>query len=141
MLRDAGKSKQVQTLTQEQISAIAHNTKIVVNRALEMEKLQVKKMFLIGSYARTAATPDSDVDLLIELQGGRLYPTWMELQWINGLLPPKVHVIFGTEEAQISLGYPYEPIKEALCPGTLPQDFVQSRNIGSQVESFKRWIQ
>lgn len=78
--------------------------KEIVNIALEKDKLSVDKIFLIGSYATGRATEWSDIDFLVELKGTRFYPTWVQIQDIHEKLDTsRIHVIFGTEEAQISL--------------------------------------
>lgn len=65
---------------------------------------KIDKIFLIGSYARNEAHEWSDLDFLVQLKGGRRYTTWTELQDIHAKLNnSKIHVIFGTEEAQESL--------------------------------------
>jgi predicted nucleotidyltransferase len=77
---------------------------------------KVDKIFVIGSYANNKQTEWSDLDFLVQLKGGRRYPTWTEMQDIhNKLKTSSVHIIFGTEEAQESLhskwNKPYKEIK------------------------------
>lgn len=87
----------------------------IVNIAMERSNVSVDKVFLIGSYAAGTPTEWSDLDFLVQLKGGRMYPTWLQIQEIHEKLDStRTHVIFGTEEAQESLskrlGLPYKQI-------------------------------
>lgn len=85
------------------IIAKAWLTKEVVNLVLAKDKLEVDKVFLIGSYANKTATSRSDIDFLIQLKGGtrpgQYYTTWENTLDIQKQLGRRVHIIFGTEIA------------------------------------------
>lgn len=109
-----------------QIRSRAWIVKEVVDYTLLRDNLKVEKMFLVGSYARGEQNDWSDIDFLIQLtnKGGLRYPTWQQVQYIHQQISSRVHVIFGTEEAQKSLlekngnKYSYKEIpltKESLC--------------------------
>lgn len=87
----------------------------ITNSVLQKEDLVVDKIFLIGSYATNKQTEWSDLDFLIQLKGnkvvGRIYPSWEQIQTIQDKLSPRIHCIFGTEEAQKRLNKPYREIK------------------------------
>src|SRR6266567_12888 len=93
--------------TNTDIIAKAWLTIEIVNLELFSDKLSVDKIFLIGSYANGTMTSRSDIDFLVQLKGGtkvgEYYPTWKKIDLIQEKLGPRVHVIFGREEAQKSL--------------------------------------
>jgi predicted nucleotidyltransferase len=107
----------------------------VTNQILAKRDLLVDKIFLIGSYANGDATSRSDIDFLIQLKGfkrpGMYYPSWEEIEEIHKLLDTRrIHVIFGTEEAQKSLAEKqnkqYREISQGAlnantCKSVLPQ--------------------
>jgi predicted nucleotidyltransferase len=97
----------------------------VVNMILAPVKLSVDRMYIVGSYAQGKQNEWSDLDILIQLKGGRLYPTWKEKLAIDKQLQlPRLHLIYGTLQAQESLfkkhgdKYKYKEIplpKEIVC--------------------------
>lgn len=111
-------------LTEAQINALAVSTKILIQK--ELDRL-IHSVYLIGSYAAGTATTDSDVDFLVEFEGDKLYPSWREVSRINRLLlPDKIHVIYGTREAQEHSKRPFKEInfKEITkCLSTSPLPF------------------
>lgn len=111
-------------LTEAQINALAVSTKILIQKELGWP---VYSVYLVGSFAACNATPDSDVDFLVELEGTKLYPTWHQIYRINNMLKKdRVHVIFGTREAQEHSKRPFKEInfKEITkCLSTSPLPF------------------
>ena len=83
----------------------------IVERELNQK---VKEIYVIGSYANYTATESSDIDFLVELEGVRKFPTWGQIMRIQRQLPQKVHVIFGTREAQVSTGLPFRMIPKEI---------------------------
>lgn len=91
-----------------------------VNLMLSPKQL-VHKVFLIGSYANGTADEWSDIDLLVQLKvaDGKIYPiaqmfypTAEQMHELNiTFKPDRIHVIFGTEEAQRKLNKPYKELK------------------------------
>ena len=86
----------------------------VCNLVLLPDKLQVDKIFLVGSYASGKANEWSDIDFVVQLKGEidprfpltkpRLYPIPSRIEEIYTKIDNKrVHVIFGTEQATRSL--------------------------------------
>lgn len=100
----------------------------ITNAILKKDSLVVHKIFLIGSYADNSANDWSDIDYLIELKGnkqvGRIYPSWQQIQEIHDKLSKRIHVIFGTEEAQIKLHKPYREIRNLPKPSPTTQTTV-----------------
>lgn len=47
----------------------------------ELKNFQVKALALFGSVARDEATAKSDVDLLVEVEGGATFDRYMELKF------------------------------------------------------------
>lgn len=130
-------------LTAVQINALAVKTKILLEK--ELGDL-VHAVYLVGSFAAGNATTDSDVDFLIEFEG-KLYPSWHQIYRMNKLLSPdRVHVIFGTREAQEHSKRPFKLInfKEITqCLQASHQESEPSRNTESQVVYTKpttRWV-
>ena len=89
--------------SQTDITAKAWMVREVVNLVLQKSNLQVDKMYLVGSYARNEQTEYSDLDILVQLRGGKLYPSWQQIQEIHKNLSNRIHVIFGSGEAQQSM--------------------------------------
>lgn len=101
--------------SESDITAKAWLVREVVNLVLQKNDLKVEKMFLIGSYAAGKPNDYSDIDYLVQLDKPNRYPTWSQIQEVHGKLNSKrIHVIFGTREAQDSLKTPY---KEIQLPG------------------------
>lgn len=100
----------------------------ITNSVLQKDSLVVNKIFLIGSYATNSANDWSDIDYLIELKGnkqvGRIYPSWQQIQEIHNKLSKRIHVIFGTEEAQKKLNKPYKEIRNLPKPSPTTQTTV-----------------
>lgn len=66
--------------------------------------MSVNRIFLIGSYAKGNSNEWSDLDLLVELNGKKKYPSWEQITAISKVINHRrIHVIYGTEEAQESL--------------------------------------
>ncbi len=102
---------------EKQILIRAWTVKEIVNIVLD-GKACVDKIFLIGSYAAGQETEWSDLDFLVQLRG-MLYPTWTQMNEINDKLDSsRIHVIFGTEEAQASIDKKYNaPFREISLEG------------------------
>ena len=131
-------------LTEAQINALAVKTKILVEKELHRLVLSV---YLVGSFAAGTATTDSDVDFLVEFDGGKLYPSWHDIYRINNLLSKdRVHVIFGTREAQEHSKRPFKEInfKEiSQCLQASRQSSEQSKSTEKQAVFTKpttRWV-
>ena len=66
--------------------------------------MSVNRIFLIGSYAKGNANEWSDLDLLVELNGKKKYPSWEQITEISKVINHKrIHVIYGCELTQESL--------------------------------------
>lgn len=104
-------------LDQGQVNCAARSTIATVEQELGVK---VEKIFVIGSYAVQSAHEDSDLDFLVELdrQYKRKFPRWTEIMRVQYKLPPKVHVIFGTEQAQQRTGRPYKEITKEMLDAT-----------------------
>ena len=94
--------------TESDILAKCWKIREVVNLVLFDEKLEVAKMFLIGSYASGRQNEWSDLDILVQLKGGKrigqTYPSWKQIKEIHTKMKSqRLHIIFGTEEAAKSL--------------------------------------
>jgi len=112
---------------ESQIKSKAFLVKEIVDLVMSLDNMKVEKVLLVGSYARGEENEWSDIDFLVQLskKDGRLYPTWKQIQLIHKKLgSDRVHVIFGTIEAQASLfkrkgeKFKYREIpllKESLC--------------------------
>jgi len=88
----------------------------VVNLILSYKDLSVDRIFLVGSYASGRANDYSDIDYLVQLKGGKrplTYPEFNDMLEIRKKLDnPRIHVIYGTQEAQQSK-FNRDPIKYA----------------------------
>src|SRR4051812_9143535 len=92
------------------ILAKAWLVKEITDLVLQEEKLTVDKIFLIGSYAYGRPTEWSDLDFLIQVQDNkksmlrRTYPSLKSMNEVNKKIDNnRIHLIFGTQEAQESL--------------------------------------
>lgn len=103
--------------SKEEIRSKSWLVREVVNLVLYDFNLSVNKIYLVGSYASGRATDYSDIDLLVELKGGDrplTLPSWNQMQEIKRKLDNKrIHVIYGTQEAQKSLQQK-DPVKFAM---------------------------
>ncbi len=59
----------------------------------ELEGMGVKKIALFGSYARGSATPESDIDLLVELKEPKYLVLLQLTDYLTELLGQKVDLI------------------------------------------------
>lgn len=84
---------------------------VVVITNLVLHPIEVDKIFLIGSYASGKQTVYSDLDFLVQLKQSvewykprNWYPEKKQIDEINTKIDSKrIHVIFGSERAAISL--------------------------------------
>jgi predicted nucleotidyltransferase len=112
---------------ESQIRSKAWIVREIIDLVLQYDNLKVEKICLIGSYAQGRQNEWSDLDFLVQLKAnkGRLYPTWQQVNLIhNRLGSDRIHIIYGTLEAQESLfkkegnRFKYREIplsKESLC--------------------------
>lgn len=78
----------------------------VVDLIMLPDSMKVEKIFLVGSYAQGRQDEWSDLDFLVQLKpnNGKLYPNWRQMNIIQERLSsPRIHLIYGQEEAQKSL--------------------------------------
>jgi predicted nucleotidyltransferase len=89
------------------IIAKAWMLKEIANLVLAPEHLSVDKILLVGSYASGRADEWSDIDFVLQLKGGTMYPrnTPEATSQIYSKLQdePKIQFVFGTVEAADAL--------------------------------------
>ena len=101
--------------SESDINAKAWLVREIVDLVLQKDGLKVDKIFLIGSYAAGKSNDWSDIDYLVQLDKPMRYPDWYQIQEIHGQMnSERIHIIFGSKEAQESLKTPF---KEIQLPG------------------------
>ena len=93
---------------EKEITAKAWLVREVVTLVLATDQLSVDKIFLIGSYASGKQDEWSDLDFLVQLNGGKKlgwkYPSWQQIKEIHMKMDNKrIHIIFGTKESAEAL--------------------------------------
>jgi predicted nucleotidyltransferase len=64
------------------------------SRAQDLRRLGVASLDLFGSLARGEANPASDVDLLVEFEGGASFDRYMDLKFfLEGLLSRRIDLV------------------------------------------------
>lgn len=87
---------------------------------------KVQKIFLVGSYAVNSQSEFSDLDFLVEISREKVkhvyqfYPEAKQILAVQAKFKPsRIHIIFGTEEAQRAM---HKPFKEILNASTYQSD-------------------
>lgn len=64
------------------------------SRAQDLRRLGVASLDLFGSLARGEASPASDIDLLVEFEGGASFDRYMDLKFfLEGLLSRRIDLV------------------------------------------------